>query len=151
MPIAITSPVDGEVPQNYRPIGDDWQTDPAKWQVKPEEVVIPDADFRPGWVWDAANKRLRASNDADRLRWAKRQKKEDGEVRMHRENRSLYPNAQKVEGGWVAQMVLDALKDPRGQSIAAIQANNNRRTRYDAAVDAATSVEAVNAVSWEAV
>ncbi|MDP9438711.1 MAG: hypothetical protein M3P49_08195 [Actinomycetota bacterium] len=143
MPYALSNLKDGLEP-SYR-----YVSDPS--HAAPGEVVVADADFRPDWVWDAVNGRLRPRTDAEVLAKVKGEKKKDGANRMHRENRALYSEVFEVDGAWVAEFVLDTITEPRGARVASVKANKDRRARFYAAVEASTTLDAVRAVAWETV
>lgn len=141
MKYLLLNPQDGQEP-GYVAVASDYV-------AKPGEFVV--SEVPAGWVWDAANKRLRPRTDAELLAIAKREKRAEGATRMHRENRALYPEVQEVEGAWVAEAMIDLITEPRGARVASIKANRDRRARFYAAVEAAATVDAVRAVSWEGV
>lgn len=142
MPRAINRPVDGEVPLEVRDVQEGWT-------IQPTEIVIPDADWREGWVWEAANRRLRAPNDADRLRWAKRDKKTEITKRMHRSVEDRFSEVREVQGAWVAEALIEMMSDPRGSRVAGIKADRDKRTLKHAAIDAALAIPALDAITWE--
>lgn len=143
MPYALSNLVNGEQP-SARYIAN--TTD-----AMAGEVVLGDAEYesKQGWVWDATNKVLRAPSDADRLRWAKRDKRHEGSRRMHVENEALFPEVRGVEGAWVAEALVEMISDPRGPRVGAIKSNRDKRARFHVAVDGKTTVTEVQAVTWE--
>ena len=151
MPYALTNPRDGEVPTYH------YATSASA--ASPGEVVVPDADFRPGWVWDAANRRLRDPTAADGKRAAGERKKADFSDREQREFLARFPRAGGDPAKALMEYATDIANAPAGQRVsernAAIKANRDKKERGEANVDAkvkdpAATAADVEAMTWEA-
>ncbi len=133
MPYALSNLIDGQVP-SYRYVN-------LPTDALPGEVVVADADFRDGWVWDAANKRLRPRTDAEVLARAKRDKRAEFEDRGASDMQGVMP---------VYRALLLLARNSTDPRFANLRAVDDRLSQKQAAVDAATTLEGVGAVKWEA-
>ncbi len=148
MPYLAKNPVEGEK-LGYGASGSTY-VETAPTSLAPNEYVISDENYSTGGVWEQANKRLRQIADTDRLRWAKRDKKNAFSERMHQEIKALFPEVASVEGAWVAEALIDAISDPRGARVGTIKNLRDKRATKHTEVDGKTTKSDVEAVSWEA-
>lgn len=144
MPYAIQNPKDGESTQNqsFRQIN-------PEDTLAPHEVYISDENWHEGWVWDTTTLTLREPTDADRLRWAKRDKEQDirnaaeAEVdNLTRRNEADVVVHKSSTGAAMSQ----AERDIR----ATMQANHVRVVSLVEQVRAATTAEELQAIRWSA-
>lgn len=113
----------------------------------------PEGFHRPRW--DSASlawvEGLPASVLLDR---AKEEKKAEFDQRMHLEIAALYPETQAVENSEAAvsrEMVIDLMSDPRPARATGVKQNRDRRNRGHEAIDAQTTLQGVQGVTWEGV
>ncbi len=140
MPYKLFSLTDGERP------GSEYVD--ASYTPGTGEVVVPNAEWedpaKADWVWDAANNRLRAPNDADRLKWAKRDGKREVENRGVREMH----NTMDV---YRALVLLARNTTPRDSRLAGLTAIDDKITAKLREVESATTLSGVeSAKKWEA-
>lgn len=99
-----------------------------------------------GAVWDAGTGKPRPVNDAERLAAAKEAKRSELARAFVSANTVLYPETAPEYAIWLA--VPEYAATPNGQRPQAIRANIARFRERLAAVNAASTLEAVAAVAW---
>lgn len=136
MPWEIVSPRDGQ------PCGTKYVRGAAEAD-NPALVfdTVPD-----GAVWDAASGKPRPVNDAEKLGAAKEAKRAELALTFVSANTALYPETAPEYAIWLA--VPEYAATPNAQRPQAIRTNIARLTVRLAAVNTATTVEAVVAVVW---
>ena len=135
MPYALSNLVDGRVPSaRYVPDAS---------HAVPGEAVVSDADYRDGWVWDAANRKLRPRADAEILAEAKARKKNELEARAAREMETVLPVYQALLR--LGKNLLAS--DPKWTQLSGLE---DKRARGASSVDAKATPAEVDAVTWEA-
>lgn len=127
---------DGEVPG--------WSTVPDNYQPASGEVVLSEADFHDGWVWDATNQRLREPVAADALRFARRAKRSEME-------HAFANNMEQIIPIWLALARIAknlAGSDPR---FAKVSSGHDQLQTIYTQLQAKTTPEDVNAIMWNQV
>lgn len=148
MPYALTNLVDSKEP-SYRHVSDDYTPTSG-------EVVVADADFRVGWVWDAANQRLRPRTEAELKREAARHKREEFTTRTDRDFGTIFTSRVEFDYIVVRRLQGKTITLEQQQKADRVLALFDKLTRGNGTVDAYVSdttktAEDIIALSWETV
>jgi hypothetical protein len=127
---AISNLVDGQEP-SYRSVKPDWPLNPGEVLVNEDPT---------GKVWDATNGKLRPRTAAEILAEVKGRKKSEMEHRGTGEMQNLLP---------VYRALLLLAKNSADPRFSNLRSLDDKITKKVGEVDAATTVEAVNAIRWE--
>lgn len=135
---ALYKPSDGEEPG--------WRVADGPEDVANPGEVIVELPGEPVGVWDAARGALREKTAGEQLDKAREAKRAELSRAFVVANTTLYPETEPEYAIWLA--VPEYAATPNGERPKAVRANITRLRERLAAVDAATSVAAVEAVRW---